>query len=64
MTDNVEEQCELEGCTRPRCEEDCRKHNYCCKEHAENDGESDPVEFPNCLTETSLHLYCDSEFCT
>lgn len=36
-TENAEEQCELEGCTRARKEENGQKHNYCCKEHAEND---------------------------
>ena len=32
-----EEQCELEGCTRPRYKEGSRIHNYCCGEHARKD---------------------------
>ena len=35
--DKEEDQCELEGCTRPKMVEGARVHDYCCRTHAEQD---------------------------
>ena len=32
-----EEQCDLEGCTRPRYKEGSKTHEYCCVDHARKD---------------------------
>ena len=35
--DKPEEQCEMEGCARPKLQEGTRRHDYCSKSHADQD---------------------------
>ena len=35
--DKPEDQCEMEGCGRPKLKEGTRVHDYCCRSHADQD---------------------------